>query len=100
MIYQQLSLPSPSELSDDPELAVLVTLTTNLHMANFAVLSAYPDLHGAVAPYAARDEREAYASCIVKHVRALLETVEEYLGAVRRQHSWTTRPSSPADPAF
>ena len=100
MIYQQLSLPSPSELSDDPELAVLVVLTTNLEMAHFAVLSAYPDLDGTLTPYAASNEREAYASSIVKHVRALAETVEEYLGAVRRQRSWTSRPSLPTDPAF
>jgi hypothetical protein len=44
MIYQNLKLPSPTELSDDPELAVLVTLTTALQMASFALLSVFPEL--------------------------------------------------------
>jgi len=100
MIYQQLSLPSPSELSEDPELAVLVTLTTSLRMAYFAVTSAYPNLGDGLAPHAARDEREAYASSIVKQFRALMETIDEYLGAVQRKQSWRRRPSSPTGPAF
>ena len=99
MIYQQLSLPSPSELSEDPELAVLVTLTTSLRMA-YAVTSAYPNLGDGLAPHAARDEREAYASSIVKQFRALMETIDEYLGAVQRKQSWRRRPSSPTGPAF
>ena len=98
MIYQQLSLPSPSELSDDPQLAVLVTLTTNLQMASFALLAAYPDLD--TQDPCARDEREAYASSIFKQIRALVEIVEEYLSAVQRFRSCKSWRSSPTEPAF
>ncbi len=102
MIYQRLRLPSPTELGDDPQLAVLTVLITNLEMASFALLSVYPDLDGHPDypdPHAARHEQEAYASSIVKQVRALVDIVQEYLSAVQRGRSWKSRRSSCAKPA-
>jgi hypothetical protein len=91
MIYQQQKLPSPTELSDDPELAVLVTLTTALQMASFALLSVFPELDSPLDgpdPHAPHGVQEAFATSIVKQIDALEDVVEEYLRAVERHRSW------------
>ncbi len=100
MIYQQLSLPTPCQLSENPELAVLVTLTISLQMAHFAVVAAYPNLDTGLDPYVASDERAAYASSMVKQFRALTEIIDEYLSAVERNQSLSRRPSTSTGPAF
>lgn len=100
-LYQRLKLPSPTELSEDPELAVLFALTINLAMARFALMATYPALDGpANGEQVARNEQEAYASAIVKQAHALFDIVEEYLNAVQRLRSFKSGHESSTEPAF
>lgn len=85
MIYT--ILPTPEELGEASELAVLVTLTVNLHMANFALLASYPDLDPSGDSRPAHDPQEAYVYALLSQIRALESIVEAYLESARQLHS-------------
>ena len=99
MIYPRL--PTPIELSEDPELAVLVTLATNLAMARFAILAAYPDLeHCDPDSRHSQTEQDAYANAIFKQLAALGDLLEEYIASVRRLRSPKSHQPSGKDISF
>jgi hypothetical protein len=73
-------LPEPTDLRDDPELAVLVILKINLRIAERSLLAAYPDLdYHDLEARRSHTAQDAYASALVYHIRALAATVEEYV---------------------
>ncbi len=82
MLYK--ILPTPEEISEHPELAIVVALLTNLQLASFALLAAYPDLDVDSNPHSSRTEQEAYVYAMLSQTRALEAVVEEYLGSLQR----------------
>jgi hypothetical protein len=103
MIYQTLRLPNPTELSDNPQLAVLVTLKTTLAAASFALLAAYPELDsGLDGPDldSSHAVELAYATSIWKQIHALLDMVEDYFTVVDRRCSLGSRHSSSTERSF
>ena len=91
------SFPTPMDLVDNPELAVLRILKTNLYVAELALLAAYPD--GSESTYSERcpGSEEAYARAILYQIDALEATLDEYVESVRRFREWRTRESLAGD---
>lgn len=85
MIYT--ILPTPEELGEASELAVLVTLTVNLQMATFALLASYPDLDPSGDARPAHDPQEAYVYALLSQIRALENIVEAFLESARQRRS-------------
>lgn len=76
---------TPEELGENPELAVLRVLKTNLDVAELALLSSYPRCEDREC---SRSEEEAYAMAILYQMDALGAMLQEYVESVRRRGRW------------
>jgi hypothetical protein len=79
-------IPSPSELAENPELAVLKTLLTNLDVFEMALSVVYPEED--YRPDCSQSEQEAYATAVRCQTRALELMLCEYADSVDRLHQW------------
>ncbi len=86
------SLPTPIELSENPELAALRILKTNLDVAELALLASYPE--SCEGPERSGGEQEAYAMAILYQIDALEAMLNEYAESIRRLRQWRNRESS------
>jgi DNA replication protein DnaC len=87
------SLPTAIELAEDPELAVLRCLKTNLKITELALAAAYPEIceHTSVAH--SPSEPEAYASAIVYQIDALDALLDHYVESIGRlRQRWHREP--------
>ena len=84
------SLLTPIQLNENPELAVLRILKTNLEVAETALVAAYPD---SCEPYSerCRSEQEANALSILYQIDALSVMLNEYAESLRRLRHWRSR---------
>ena len=90
-------LPTPIELSENPELAALRILKTNLDVAELALLASYPE--NCECPERSRTEPEAYAIAILFQIDALESILNEYVESIRRLQEWRNRePSEESSP--
>jgi len=73
-------LPTPNDLVNCPELAILAVLETALHLSVRALVAPHPQLQSQDAPYWCRDRSRAFiiAGSIVELALALSEQVERY----------------------
>ena len=85
----QRQIPSPSELAENPELAVLKTLLTNLDVFEMALSVVYPEED--YRPDRSQSEQEAYATAVRSQTRALELMLCEYADSVDRLHLWRER---------
>jgi hypothetical protein len=83
--------------TENPELAVLRTLRTNLCVAELALLAVYPAGSEPTSPKHHFGAQEAYASAILHQIDALEATLDEYVESVRRARDWRTRESLEED---
>jgi hypothetical protein len=93
------SFPTPIQLNENPELAVLRLLKTNLEVAEVALLAEYPDCE---EPDWERQhsEQEAYVTAILHQIDALEATLDEYAKSIRRLRSWRNREPTDQDIRF
>ena len=94
------SLPTPSELQEDPELAVLRILATSLRMAELALLSSHPASYEPARSDGPRTEQEAYAAALLYQIEALEGVLGEYVESTRRLRDWSRREPSDRDIRF
>ena len=64
------SFLTPDQLHENPELAALQILKTNLDVAEVALLATYPDCEPSCSERC-RTEQEAYATSVLYHIDAL-----------------------------
>lgn len=82
------SLPTPAELQEDPELAVLRILRTTLSVAELALLSSYPESCEPARSGGSRSEQEAYVTAILHQIEALEGVLDQYVESIRRLRDW------------
>ena len=76
-------LPTPEELANDPELAVLVALAQSLEVARVTLLAHYPDLHADdINCRRTHSDLDAYTAAISYQLHALSRTIDEYIDSV------------------
>lgn len=85
------SFLTPSELMENPELAALRILKTNLDVAGLALLATYPD--NPECSEEPRSEQEAYAFAILHQIDALEAMLDEHAESIRRLRQWPSRES-------
>ena len=78
------ALPTPAQLMEAPELAVLRVLQTALEVAEAALKATYPDDAEAVESRGGRSEPEAYALAILYQSEVLGGLIHEYVQSVGR----------------
>jgi hypothetical protein len=79
------SFPTPMDLSDNPELAVLEILKINLEVAKRVLLASYPSARcGEPCFESCHSEQEAYANGILYQSDALTAIVQAYVESTRR----------------
>jgi len=82
-----MSCLTPSELMENPELAVLEILKTSLGVAELALQAAYPEV--GECSERCRSEQEAYVFAIrheINTLEALLDEYVESLGRLRKRN--------------
>lgn len=94
--------PSPGDLRENPELASLRMLKTNLEVAEEVLMVAYPD--GNSYSERSHTEQEAYANGLLYQIDTLEVMLNEYAESIRRLQSWRNRevpepPSSHEQPS-
>lgn len=77
-----MSCLTPSELMENPELAVLQILKTSLSVVELALLAAYPD--NRECSERCRTEQEAYVFAIIHQISTLEAVVDEYVESLGR----------------
>ena len=82
---------TPIQLNDNPELAALRMLKTNLDVAEMALLATYPDSCGPSCSESCRTEQEAFATSILYQVDTLNAMLNEYAESIRRLREWRSR---------
>jgi hypothetical protein len=76
--------PTPTDLSGDPELAVLAILGSVLEMTTIALVAADEDSPMSGPPFESASEQNAYATAIVHQIEALEGTLQGYSQSIRR----------------
>jgi hypothetical protein len=76
--------PTPTDLSGDPELAVLSILDSVLEMTTIALVAADEDSPMSGPPFESGSEQNAYATAIVHQIEALEGTLQGYSQSIRR----------------
>lgn len=92
-------LPTPEQISVDPELAALWILMANMDIARAALVASHPDLLREY-PDDPRTEQEAYAMAIIHQCHALTGMVHEYMEGIGRLRQWRSIKPSQGDIAF
>jgi len=95
-------MPSPQEVREAPELALLASLAYSLEATQVSLAVNYPslcedesDLEGD------HTEQSAYATAVFSQIHALLPLIDGYLASVRRASSpGYRRRHSPGDVSF
>lgn len=77
-----MSFLTPSELMENPELAVLLVLKTSLNVAELALHAAYPD--NCECSERCRSEQEAYVFAIRHQISTLEALLDEHLESLER----------------
>ncbi len=86
-------LPTPIQLMDEPERAILAVLDITLEIVENAVLAAHPELYAEEPPSGACQESLA--------ADRLLGLIREMQGTIAAYQRWLKdTPGSPADPSF
>jgi len=86
-------LPSPIQLMDEPERAILAALDVTLEIAENAVLAAHPELYAEEPPTGACEESLA--------ADRLIGLIREMQGTIAAYQRWLKEaPGSPAGPPF
>jgi hypothetical protein len=88
------------QLNENPELAALLILKTNLDIAQLVLLATYPDSCEPSYSEDRRSEQEAYASSILYQIDALEGIINEYVESVRRLREWRNREPCERDISF
>lgn len=83
-MFHKTLIPPVGEFTEYPELAVLMTLATNLEIAQFALNAAYPDLDFDYTQRSSHSEQDAFLSAWGAQLRALQIILEEYLESLQR----------------
>lgn len=86
------TLPTPLELSENPELGALRILRTSLEVAELALRATYPE--SCERFESRRTEEDAYALAILYQIDALEATLDEYVESIRRLRAWRNREPS------
>ena len=94
------SFLSPIHLNENPELAALWILKTNLDVAQMALAATYPDSREPSYSERCRSEQEAYALSILYQIDALNAMLNEYAESLRRLREWRSREPPAADITF
>ena len=93
------SLPTLSQLDENPELAALRILKTSLDVAELALVTMYPDMGEPADGEDGLSEEEAFATAIRYQIAALGGVLNHYVESVRRLQEWRSRePPEEADP--
>lgn len=86
-------LPTPIQLMDEPERAILAVLDTTLELVENAVLAAHPELYAEEPPSGACEKSLA--------ADRLLGLIHEMQGTIAAYQRWLKEtPGSPAGPPF
>lgn len=92
------TMPSPQEIRDAPELALLTSLAYCLEAAQLALAANYPCLYQDESdPDEPHTEQLAYARGVFSQIDALLPLVDGYLASSRRAISPANRQRYRAD---
>ncbi len=83
-MFHKTLMPRVNDFAEYPELAVLMTLATNLEIALFALNAAYPDLDFDYTQRSSYTEQDAYLAALGAQLRALQIVLEEYLESLQR----------------
>lgn len=92
-------LLTPIHFNENPELASLRILKTNLDVAELALLAAYPDCEPS-ALHRRGTEQEAYAISILYQIEVLAALLNEYAESIRRLRERRSREPSADDTVF
>lgn len=93
------SFLTPIEFNDNPELAALRILRTNLDVAEVALLATYPDCEPSALDRC-HTEPEAYAISILYQIAALASLLNEYTESVLRSRERRSTTASTDDADF
>jgi len=92
-------MPSPEEIREAPEMALLASLAYSLEAAQVALAANYPSLYDDLE--GDHTEQSAYARGLYSQIAALLPLLHGYLASVRRATSPAyRRRRSPGDVSF
>ena len=95
------TMPSPEELREAPEMAVLTSLAYSLEAAHLALAASYPSLYDECDLDDDHTEQSAYARGLYCQIDALLSLVAAYLTSAHRATSpGYRRRRSPGDVSF
>jgi hypothetical protein len=80
-------IPTPDELADDPEIAILVALDLTLELATRALACAHPELLDPERPYwlGAPTRAVTLAKTLVRRTRTLQRALSTYRNAVEKR---------------
>lgn len=82
------TMPSPQEVGEAPELALLVSVACSLEATQVALAASYPNLYEDESELDDdHTETSAYARAIFSQIHALLPLLGGYLASVRRASS-------------
>lgn len=96
-------MPSPQELREAPEMALLASLAYSLEAVQLALAASYPSLYEDESDLEDdHTEQSAYARGIYSQIDALLSLLDGYLASVRRTLSpgYRRRRPTSGDVAF
>ena len=96
------TMPSPQEVGEAPELALLASLACSLEATQVTLAASYPSLYEDESDLEGdHTERSAYARAIFTQIHALLPLLDGYLASVCRANSTGyRRRRSPGDVSF
>lgn len=93
-----LTMPSPQQLQEAPELAILVSLAYSLEATQLALAANYPSLYENESDLDDdHTEQSAYARALYAHIDPLISLVDGYQASVRRALSLANRRPPSAD---
>lgn len=94
-------MPSPQQLREAPEMALLASLAYSLEAAQLALAASYPSLYDESDLDDDHTEQSAYARGLYSQIDALLSLVDAYLTSAHRATSpGYRRRASPGDVSF
>ena len=94
-------MPSPQEVRDAPEMALLTSLAYSLEATQIALAASYPSLYNECGLDDDHTEQGAYARAVYTQIDALMSLLEGYVASVGRARSLAKRQCrSAGDVAF
>ena len=88
-------LPSPMELMDEPERAILAALDITLEITENALLAAHPELFAGEFP-----DRACEESLAADRLIGLIQEMQGTIASYKRWLKELTQPAKEKDPAF